>query len=87
MTDQTSRSFFEKDPIRAVAFPQWMDWATGKEGADHAVVLPMIQRGSVWAPHKLMDLWDTLLRDMPIGAFMASERVYDLLKRRAKNAR
>lgn len=74
MTDQTSRSFFEQGPIRAVAFPQWMDWATGKEGADHAVVLPMIQRGSVWAPHKLMDLWDTLLRDMPIGAFMASEQ-------------
>lgn len=74
MTDQTSRSFFEQGPIRAVAFPKWMDWATGKEGADHAVVLPMIQRGSVWAPHKLMDLWDTLLRDMPIGAFMASEQ-------------
>lgn len=74
MTDQKPHSFFEQGPIRAVEFPKWMDWATGKEGADHAVVLPMIQRGSVWAPHKLMDLWDTLLRDMPIGAFMASEQ-------------
>lgn len=74
MTDQTSHSFFKQDPIRAVTFLEWMDWASGKEGADHAVVLPMIQRGSVWAPHKLMDLWDTLLRDMPIGAFMASEQ-------------
>lgn len=74
MTDQTFSSFFQKSPIRAVALRDWMDWAAGKEGADHSVVLPMIQRGSVWAPHKLMDLWDTLLRDMPIGAFMASEQ-------------
>ncbi len=74
MTTQTPHSFFKQDPIRAVTFLEWMDWASGKEGADHAVVLPMIQRGSVWAPHKLMDLWDTLLRDMPIGALMASEQ-------------
>ena len=35
----------------------------------------MIQRGAVWAPHKLLDLWDTLLRGMPVGALMASEDV------------
>lgn len=81
MIDQIPHSFFEQGPIRAVAFPQWMDWASGKEGADHAVVLPMIQRGSVWAPHKLMDLWDTLLRDMPIGAFMASEQTGEVTQK------
>lgn len=72
MTDHTPRPFFENGPIRNVYLPQWMEWASGKDGADHAVVLPMIQRGSVWTPHKLMDLWDTLLRDMPVGALMAS---------------
>ena len=72
MTDHRPRPFFENGPIRNVSLPQWMEWASGKDGADHAVVLPMIQRGSVWAPHKLMDLWDTLLRDMPVGALMAS---------------
>ena len=34
------------------------------------VVLPMIQRGSVWKPHQLLDLWDTLLQGMPLGAMM-----------------
>lgn len=81
MIDQIPHSFFEQGPIRAVALPQWMNWASGKEGADHAVVLPMIQRGSVWAPHKLMDLWDTLLRDMPIGAFMASEQTGEVTQK------
>lgn len=72
MTDHTPQPFFNNGPIRTVFLPQWMDWASGRDGANHAVVLPMIQRGSVWAPHKLMDLWDTLLRDMPVGALMAS---------------
>ena len=36
------------------------------------VVLPMIQRGSVWKPHQVLDLWDTLLQGMPLGAFMTS---------------
>lgn len=74
MTEHPPQPFFKNGPIRNVSLPQWMDWASGKDGAAHAVVLPMIQRGSVWAPHKLMDLWDTLLRDMPIGALMASEQ-------------
>lgn len=34
------------------------------------VVLPMIQRGSVWRPHQILDLWDTLLQGMPLGAMM-----------------
>lgn len=36
------------------------------------VVLPMIQRGSVWKPHQVIDLWDTILRGMPFGGLMAS---------------
>lgn len=74
MTDPTTHSFFADGPIRSVTLPQWVDWASDQTDTDYAVVLPMIQRGSVWAPHKLMDLWDTLLRDMPIGAFLASEQ-------------
>ena len=39
---------------------------------ENRVVLPMIQRGSVWKPHQFLDLWDTLLQGMPPGALMAS---------------
>ncbi len=70
---ESLRDFFGDDAVRTVSFADWMEWASCKTGAPHNVVLPMIQRGSVWAPHKLLDLWDTLLRGMPIGALMASE--------------
>ncbi|MDA8383153.1 MAG: DUF262 domain-containing protein [Betaproteobacteria bacterium] len=46
------------------------EWA--KAVAAGRVVLPMIQRGSVWKPHQVLDLWDTLLQGMPVGAFMTS---------------
>lgn len=66
---------FDRDAVKTVKLTDWMEWASCKPGAPHNVVLPMIQRGSVWAPHKLLDLWDTLLRGMPLGTLMASEVV------------
>ncbi len=71
-----TNSFFGDESVVSVSLDEWMSWASGKQNEQphkHHVVLPMIQRGSVWAPHKLLDLWDTLLRGMPIGAMMASE--------------
>jgi hypothetical protein len=69
-------NFFEANKsVVSVQLTEWMEWASGQKGATRHVVLPMIQRGSVWAPHKLLDLWDTLLRGMPVGAMMASETV------------
>lgn len=67
------KPFFDDESIKPVKLTDWMEWASCKPGAPHNVVLPMIQRGSVWPPHKLLDLWDTLLRRMPVGAMMASE--------------
>ena len=61
--------------VKTVELTDWMKWATNTSTTERRVVLPMIQRGSVWAPHKLLDLWDTLLRGMPLGALMASEAV------------
>ena len=69
------KPFFGNDAVKTVKLTEWMEWASRKPGAPHNVVLPMIQRGSVWAPHKLLDLWDTLLRGMPVGALMASDAV------------
>ncbi|MDD2846753.1 MAG: DUF262 domain-containing protein, partial [Rhodoferax sp.] len=41
------------------------------------VALPLIQRGFVWKPHQIVELWDTLLQDMPIGALLVSEMASD----------
>src|SRR5947209_2917949 len=34
--------------------------------------LPALQRGSVWKPHQVERLWDSLARGLPIGAFLLS---------------
>ena len=36
------------------------------------VELPKLQRGFVWEPAKVMDLWDSILRGFPIGSMMVS---------------
>ncbi len=34
------------------------------------VELPKVQRGFVWKPNQIEDLWDSLLRKYPVGAFV-----------------
>lgn len=62
------------DAVRIVKLIDWLDWAIGKKTTNGkwTIVLPMIQRGSVWKPHQVIDLWDTVLRGMPFGGLMAS---------------
>lgn len=36
------------------------------------VSLPTVQRGFVWSPKQIEDLWDSLLRGYPVGAFVLS---------------
>jgi len=43
-----------------------------EESCDFRVELPKLQRGFVWEPAKIMDLWDSLLRGFPIGSMMVS---------------
>ncbi len=66
-------SFFEGD-VRVVKLSEWLDWSSGLNN-DKFVALPMIQRGSVWKPNQIIELWDSLLQGMPIGCLMVSELV------------
>lgn len=34
------------------------------------ITLPTVQRGFVWRPSQIENLWDSLLRGYPIGAFV-----------------
>ena len=45
------------------------------------VRIPAIQRGLVWKPNQVELLWDSILRQFPIGAFMLSykDEMYDLI--------
>jgi hypothetical protein len=40
---------------------------------DKKIILPNVQRGFVWKPHQIENLWDSLLRRYPIGAMIFSE--------------
>lgn len=70
--ESTNPFFEEGKDIRIVTISEWLDWAAGK-CKKQEIALPMIQRGFVWKPNQIIELWDTLLRGMPIGSLMVSE--------------
>ena len=72
-------NFFGPSSIRVMKLSEWLDMAAGKNN-DFKVVLPMIQRGFVWKPRQIIELWDSLLQGMPIGTLMVSEMRTDLAK-------
>jgi len=50
----------------------------------NTISLPTVQRGFVWKSHQIENLWDSLLRGYPVGAFVLSLQTkaqynYDLL--------
>lgn len=66
--------FTNKHPnILPANLPQWLDWAAGHAPDKWQVALPMIQRGFVWKPAQIIELWDSLLQGLPIGALLVSE--------------
>ena len=55
------------------------DWQLKQNGE---VTLPSVQRGFVWKPYQIENLWDSILRGYPIGSFLLSENengTYDLM--------
>jgi hypothetical protein len=49
------------------------DWQMTPDEAE--VELPTLQRGFVWKPKQIEDLWDSILRGYPIGSFLFSKTV------------
>jgi uncharacterized protein with ParB-like and HNH nuclease domain len=37
------------------------------------ISLPSMQRGFVWKPKQIEDLWDSLFRGFPIGSFLMAQ--------------
>ena len=68
----TTTLFRTSKDIEIVLLSRWLDWACNNVDGPF-IALPMIQRGSVWRPHQVIDLWDSLLQGMPIGSMMVSE--------------
>lgn len=78
MSTETQKLPFETDEdIEIVRLEKWLDYASGYDPAV-SVALPLIQRGSVWKPKQIIDLWDTLLRGMPLGSLMYGRMPVDM---------
>lgn len=65
-------NFDTKNDVSVLPIVQWLDYAAGFDPSVF-VALPLIQRGSVWKPDQLINLWDTLLRGMPLGSLIYSK--------------
>lgn len=54
-------------------------WQLDPENSE--VDLPIVQRGFVWKPKQIEDLWDSILRGYPIGSFLMQQSgdKFDLL--------
>lgn len=65
-------NFFEDSSVRVLKLADWLNKAAGRD-AGFTVALPMIQRGFVWKPSQVIDLWDSLFQGMPIGTLMIVE--------------
>lgn len=50
-----------------VSLSEIKSWGKGK------VTIPVFQRGLVWSPKQIEFLWDSILRNFPIGGFVLSE--------------
>jgi len=56
--------------VTGMLLPQYLDWIAKGEGFAEKIFLPSIQRGFVWSPPKIVHLWDSLLRGMPVGSLL-----------------
>lgn len=45
-----------------------------EKATNGTISLPTVQRGFVWKPHQIENLWDSLLRGYPIGSFVLSNK-------------
>lgn len=74
--------------LRSFGLKAIADWQLTKNESPSEILpkvkLPEMQRGFVWRPHGVENLWDSLMRGYPIGTFLLapdakSQHTYDIL--------
>lgn len=57
--------------IQSLLLADIASWQLGRyANPDTVATLPALQRGSVWKPRQIEDLWDSILNEYPIEAFL-----------------
>lgn len=72
MNNKNNWPFTGNNQVHGMKLPDYLAWATNRQH-NPELLLPSIQRGFVWKPKQIVDLWDSLLRGMPIGSLMLSK--------------
>ncbi len=71
--------------VRGIKLREFVDWAhasfkwiEGQPLPEHGLLaLPPIQRDPAWNPKQVVDLWDSVVHGLPLGAFMLQQRGAD----------
>jgi len=73
------QSLFEDKTVSALLITEYLHWAAYPEKFSEILAMPPIQRGFVWKAKQIQDLWDSLLRGMPIGSILLKKAQCDEL--------
>jgi hypothetical protein len=73
MNTNSTWPFTNGSQVHGMKLSKYLAWAAGTEQHEKKLLLPPIQRGFVWKPKQIVDLWDSLFRGMPIGSLMVSK--------------
>lgn len=70
--------FDQRPHMRGMRFFDYVEWVGDSsdltsENEPKPLGLPPVQRTALWRPKQILDLWDSLLRGMPIGMFYLIE--------------
>jgi hypothetical protein len=84
-----TNSFDKSLPVQPMKLLRLIEWAeksekwfvdskaglkTAEKPANGVLALPPLQRTAVWTPKKIIDLWDSVLRGLPIGSIYLKSR-------------
>jgi hypothetical protein len=70
--NHTESLFGSGKTVMAIIFSEYLDRIVDSEKYPEFIALPPLQRGFVWKPSQIVNLWDSLLRGMPIGSLLFS---------------
>ncbi len=89
-------TFSDQQTIAGIKLLNLVDWVSASDrvlGGDIGpkdmplIAMPPVQRTAVWRPKQVLDLWDSLMRGLPIGAFYLLDGAPELVRlREAENA-
>lgn len=76
--NQIIRDLFpDKKTVSAIKIVDYLQWVSDSElespnhqKLEKILAMPPIQRGFIWKPYQIQDLWDSLIRGMPIGSIL-----------------